>query len=249
MMNKLALITVAIASISGPAVASKGYGYGYGGGYGDYDYGSSDSSSEVALPVRVPEGTYYICRPAGLLRSKRCLTYKETPVPSDSSSSSSDCGGAQSDSSDSDPYVEAAKYRYVYASKKYASKFSLSYPNATTTVFNLACESCKNDYHGSTVKIVRRHLELENVDHAKSGEVGAFQAWKVDSDNTNTFYVQTVQKSIMKWWQISAIRKRMELATPVQRTKFQFYRTLGGAAVEAPAPAVVAADVPTTVEV
>ena len=50
-MNKLALVTLAIASITGNATK---YGFGYG--YNDYDYGSSDSSSEVALPIRLPEG-------------------------------------------------------------------------------------------------------------------------------------------------------------------------------------------------
>lgn len=249
MIRPMFLATLVITTISG-SLASKGYdGYGDGGGYKDYDddyYGSSDSSSsDVALPARLPEGDYYICKPAGLFKSKRCLTYKEAPLnddDDDDSSSSSDCGDGSSSSSsshsDSDSYVEAAKYRYVYASNQFASKFSLTYPNATSTVFNLACKTCTTEFHLSSVRIVRRHLEFENVDHAQAGVLGHFQAWAIDSvTNTNTFYVQTTQKSLAKWWQVSSFRKRIGLGTSARRTKFQFFQTLGGAAVTAPAPA------------
>ena len=231
-MNKLAIITLAIAAISGSqATGGHKYGYKYVKDYGS-DYGSDSSSDEVDLPVRIPAGDYYICKPAGPFGTKRCLTYKEAPVPEEDSSSS-DCDGGHdsTDSTDSDPYVEAARYRYVYASNRYASKFTLSYANETTTAFTLACESCKNEHHGALVSIVRRHLELQSADEHKAGVVGEYQAYSADKELKNAFYVKTTQKHFMKWWQVSTFRKRMELGTRLRRVKVQFYPALNGGAV------------------
>ena len=221
-MNKLALVALAIAAVS----ATKDYG-----DYGDYMTDSS-SISVPEIPVRPTPGDYYICIPADDWGNpRRCLTYKEAPQP-DESSDSSECNGKGAASSDSSVYVEKDRYRYVYASPKYASKFTISCENATSSVFTVACESCKNEHHNSLVSVVRHHLELQSTDPKKQYPVGKFTAWRVDEEN-NLFHVKHHGVLFFhRWWQVSTFRQRMKLDLQAFAAKVGFFTDPKGEPVD-----------------
>ena len=221
MMNKIVFAAVAIAGV---AMADyKDYDYQ---DYNDYD--SSSSSSVEPVPVKFPAGDYQLCTLGGKLTSKRCLAVKETPPPkADSSSSSSSCGGKASSDDVEDPYVEADKYRYVYGSKTNASVFTLSYPNDTTTAFSLSCKNCANEFHGSDIAMVRRHLEFFQTGSAYKQEAALFEAYEFKGKNSVYYKVQSVEdvNPIGNWWQLSTFRKRVEVGMKPRAMKLQFYPT------------------------